>query len=491
MVAHLSKSKILSGQQCLRRLWLEKNRPELVEISQATKRLFRMGNQLNAVVHTLFPGGYLIEHDLDLASALKETAFQLKAHPKRPLFEATFSKHNVLVRADVLLPEPGGVHLIEVKSSTKVKPYHLSDCAIQTWVLCEAGHRITRTTLAHIDNTFVYQGDQNYQGILEFEEVTWDIAPLIDKVPHWVTQCQKALAGDEPDITVGTQCHDPFECPFIAHCTPPGPEYPIEWLPRARTELIDELHGEGIDDMRDIPLGRLESETHEWVRAVTKSGNPDLRPQLVNAMRKLPYPRYYIDFETIQFAIPIWKKTRPYEQLPFQWSCHIEHPDGTIEHKEFLDVSGVAPMHEFATTLIKAVGSKGQVLVYSHFERTILLKLSERFPDLADGLNAIIAREFDLLKAVRAGFYHPDMQGSWSIKKVLPVVTGDPGYEGLDEVKDGTSAQIGYEEAINPDTSPERKGQLTHALLEYCKLDTWAMVELVQAFAHETQCVKR
>ena len=202
MTAHLSKSRILSGLQCMRRLWLEINRPELVKTSPSTERLFRMGHQLNDVVHNQFPGGILIDSDHALSGAIRETDYQLRTHPERPLFEATFSKHNVLIRADVLLREAGGFHLIEVKSSTTLKPYHVSDCAIQAWVMREAGHKPERITLAHIDNMFVYPGGHNYHGIPL--RVTYHPSYLLrqpsEKRKTWedVQEVMKVLNGDVP-----------------------------------------------------------------------------------------------------------------------------------------------------------------------------------------------------------------------------------------------------------------------------------------------------
>ena len=480
MATHLSKSRVLSGLQCPKRLWLEKNRPELVAWTAASRRRLQGGHRLNEVVHRLVPDGILIAGEPDLGSALRATQYHLRHDPGRPLFEATFSAGGVLIRADVLWPLDGSVVLTEVKSSTRVKPYHLTDCTVQAWVLQQAGLTVERVELAHVDTEFIYPGGGDYHGLLRFVDVSAEVDTLLPDVPAWVGRCREALAGGEPDVAVGPHCREPFDCPFLTHCTPPGPAYPVESLPTAGPELIAALHAEGHDDIRKIPPGRLAKPLHEWVREVTAAGMADIRPELVRTLRNLPYPRYFLDFETSQFAAPIWADTRPYEQLPFQWSCHVERADGAVEHREFLDTSGRAPMRAFADALLTALGDSGPVVVYSAFEKTILAWLATRYPDLAVPIEAIKGRLFDLLKVLKTGYYHPDMHGSWSIKAVLPTLVPDTGYDALEEVRDGATAQTAYDELIDAETAPERRSRLRRALLAYCRLDTWAMLALVR-----------
>lgn len=478
----LSKSRILSGLQCPKRLWLEVNRPELRVWSADTERRFASGHRLNEVVHSLFPDGILIGEGGDLSEALRTTGYLLRRHPDRPLFEATFSQRNVLVRADVMVPGPSGYRMVEVKSSTGVKDYHLTDCAVQAFVIEAAGVPVTDIRLAHVDNGFVYLGNASYEGLIKEADVNAEVRALVPEVPAWIGRCQKALAGGKPAIDVGAHCYDPFDCPFLEYCLPPQPEYPVTLLPRGQA-VADGLMADGISDIRGIPDGRLENPLYERIRQATLSGEPFIDRALVTTLRGLPYPRYYLDFETIQFIIPIWPNTRPYEQLPFQWSCHIEEKGGKLTQQEFLDISGTSPMRACAERLITSLSSEGPVLVYSGFEGRALRDLANRFHDLAPELKAIEDRLFDLLPWLRAHYYHPAMKGSWSIKAVLPTVAPHLDYGALDEVRDGTAAQIAFEEAINNASSDQRRQQLRKAMLEYCRLDTLAMVELVRFFA--------
>lgn len=482
-VRNLSKSKIIAGLQCPKRLYLEVHHPDLAEVSEESERKFEIGHQVGEVATHQFPGGVMIEFDDGLSHALKETRKILSESPDIPVYEATFSKGGVLVRADIFLKEKTGYRLVEVKASTSVKDYYLNDVAIQAWTVTEAGYPLDRMELAHIDNTFVYQGDGDYEGLFRYEDVKERALPLVDSVPKWVDEFKQVLQGDMPEIGIGSHCHDPFDCEFIGYCSPEDcPEYPVSILPRGG-KIIDELIEEGIEDVRDIPDGRLSNQNHERVRRVTVSGVPEIAPEIRAFMKGLSYPRYYIDFETAQFAVPIWVGTRPYEQLPVQWSCHVENETGELEHREFLDISGNAPMKDFAESLIAAVGEQGAIIVYSSYEKTILRKLAEMHPEHSQEIERIIERLVDLLSVVRNHYYHPQMMGSWSIKAVLPTVAPDLNYSELEEIAEGGAAQVAYLEAIDPETTDERRNEIKDRLLEYCKLDTFALVKMVQYFS--------
>jgi len=217
---------------------------------------------------------------------------------------------------------------------------------------------------------------------------------------------------------------------------------------------------------------------------VTASGVPELLTGAARILKALSYPRYYLDFETVAFAVPVWAGTRPYEALPFQWSCHIEYADGVLEYVEFLDTSGVAPMRALAEKMITTLGEEGVVFMYSPFERRIIRELAARFPDLAEMLTCIVDRLFDLLPLVRKYYYHPDMKGSWSIKAVLPTVAPDLHYDELEGIQDGMGASTAYMEIVSGAVDTAQIPAVEASLLAYCKLDTLAMVHLVKFLQH-------
>lgn len=477
----LSKSKIMSGRQCPKRLYLEVHQPELVVESPSTNQVQWWGDEVLRVARALNPDGVLIGQQADLRGALKETRLRLTESPLIPLFEPAFEHDGVLVRSDLLFPHPSETRMVEVKAATSLKDYHLEDCAIQVWVIESWGLPLKRIELGLVDTSFIYGGDGNYQGLLIHEDVTDEVRLLQKEVPQWVKALREVLEGPLPDIEVGNQCGDPFECPFLAHCSVGQPEYPLSCLPRGK-KIAGELMAEGILDLRDIPPGRLTNLLHEKVRRVTVAGKPEVDSQAGKYIRSLSFPRHYLDFETIEFAVPVWAGTSPYQQLPFQWSCHIEDVRGKIGHQSCLDTSGEPPMRGLAENLIKGLGDKGPILVYSPFEKTVLNRLARLFPDLSNHMSDFVDRLVDLLPVTRKHYYHPDMKGSWSIKTVLPTIAPDLDYGSFEEVSDGQAAQRAYLEIINPQTPEERREKLRAELLDYCELDTLAMVRLAMFF---------
>jgi hypothetical protein len=482
---HLSKSKILSGLQCPKRLYLQVHQPELAEESDEQQKAFNYGNQVGEVVRQLHPGGRLIEYEEGLSRALEETRLLLAQPSRAIIYEATFSFNGVLVRADVFHQGDSGHRLVEVKAATEIKDNYYWDCAVQAWVIIGAGYPLDRVELAHVDTSFIYPGNADYRGLLNYEDLTDAIRPYLDQVPDKVAEFKKLLQGEMPQLETGSHCEDPYPCPFWPYCSqgqPEEPEYPACCLPYASAKLKEALKSDGIEDIRQIPEGYLTSENQERVRRITVSGQPELDPGAGEYLRGLPYPRYYLDFETIQFAVPIWAGTRPYQQLPFQWSCHIETRPAKLSHHWFLDTSGQDPLRAMAEKLLATLGDTGPIFSYGHFERTRLTKLAEMFPNLATDLERAKARLIDLHPLTRDHYYHPDMKGSWSLKVVLPTVAPDLSYEDLEEVQEGTAAQLAYLEAIDPATTPARRQELTERLLAYCQLDTLGLVRLVDFF---------
>jgi hypothetical protein len=478
---------MLSGLQCKRRLWLETYHRDAMDTDAGTQAAFDAGNAIGELARELYGPGQLIDHVDNISKALAETSEALARKGKRrTLFEAAFQHAGVLVRADVLKPVPGGYDLIEVKSASSVKDYHLVDCAIQAWVIRNAGVPLRRIYLAHVDTAFVYAGNDNYDSLLVAENVTAALAELSAKVPGWVRQLTSVLRVDEPSVTTGEQCSKPFACPFFDHCRsqePTGPKYPVTILRRA-SKLVQALLEDGYTDLRKVPVERLKNPAHLRIRKASVTGRPFLDPAVAGHMARLAYPRYYLDFETIDFVIPRWIGTRPYQQVPFQWSCQIEQRDGSLRERAFLDLTGHAPMRGFAESLLRSLGKRGPILVYNQaFEATRIKELADLFPDLADALLALNERMVDLLPITREHYYHPAMMGSWSIKAVLPTIAPELAYDQLEDVADGGQAQWAYMEATHPQTSIERRTALEKALRRYCANDTLAMVRLRQKLA--------
>jgi hypothetical protein len=490
----LSKSKILAFRQCAKRLWLEIYRPELREDSPETEARFETGHQVGDIARKLFDPkdtGILVDFKRDgIQSAFDQTA-KLLTSPQ-PIFEAGFSANGALAFADIMLPAgtagKDGWHMIEVKSSTSVKDYYHEDVAVQSFVARASGVRLATVSLAHIDSKWTYPGGEQYQGLLTKNDLTEESLARDDDVKVWIADAGKiAESKIEPSLKTGSHCSAPYQCGFIGYCLSKEPQakYPVAVLPRIQTKALKALiNDEGIIDLRNVP-DELLNDRQRRVKTHTLSGKPffDAKGAAASlADHKLP--AYFMDFETIQFAVPIWPGTRPYQQIPFQFSVHSLSATAKIEHISFLDLSGTDPSRSFAAALVAACGAKGPVFVYNAgFETARIKELAERFPKLKKPLLAINERVVDLLKTAQRFYYHPNQEGSWSIKQVLPTIAPDLDYAKLVGVQDGGMAMSAYQEAIASETEAKRKAVIFEQLEAYCRLDTYALVRLWQYFS--------
>lgn len=480
---HLSKSRILSAIQCPKRLFLETNHPERSKISSSTESAFAIGHAVGEIAQRIYGNddAVLILYEDGLASAIRQTKELMEAGPSVPIFEATFQYDDVLVRVDVLLPDGHSWRVVEVKASTKVKEVHHIDCAIQSWVIRSLGYPVSSVSLAYVDNQFVYKGDGNYIGMLAEEDMTDSVALLEREVLALVERARAALQNGEPPVDVGGHCTKPYSCPFLSHCWPTDVEYPVTGLGGGRTKL-GALVSEGFHDIRDVPVENLTGASQQRIHRVTCDGNAEILSGGAEFVASLPYPRYYLDFETIGPAVPIWAGTRPYATIPIQWSCHVEDAPNKLRHDEFLDLSGEPPMRRLAERMIECLGNEGPILMYTRYEEGVIRGLIELFPDLATSLLSLIDRLIDLYPVVKTNYYHPKMLGSWSIKAVLPAMAPHMNYENLEGINEGLAASDGYLEAIDSSSSVERRAELEQQLLRYCRFDTKAMVEIVWFF---------
>ncbi|WP_292931393.1 DUF2779 domain-containing protein [Noviherbaspirillum sp.] len=425
---------------------------------------------------------------LGFAGALSRSAELLESGA--PIFEAAFATENALCYADILLPVSGRAawRMVEVKSSASVKDYYKDDAAIQASVALGAGVPLEQVCIAHIDTSWTYPGNGDYRGLLVEADVTGDAHALAADVEQWIAGATATvLLTSEPDRAVGPHCSDPFECPFQTHCTE-GVEpatYPVSWLPNVRKKALKSLIEEGgVADLRDVP-DELLNDQQLRVKTHTLAGTAYFDAAGAAAdLAAHPLPAYFLDFETINLAIPIWPGTRPYQQITFQYSLHRLAENGQLDHRSFLDLSGADPSRPFAERLIIDCGRQGPIFVYNaSFERTRLKELADRYGDMADALQAIVDRIVDLLPVATSRYYHPSQQGSWSIKAVLPAIAPDLRYDALDGVQNGGMAMDAFAEAIQPETTAERKREIERQLLSYCGLDTYAMVRLWHEFS--------
>ncbi len=492
-VKPLSKSKLLAYRQCERRLWLEVKQPELLKDSSITKVAYQVGNHVGELARVMYDpnnkGTLINPQEEGFKSAFARTATLLKK--RNPIFEATFAAKGALALADIMLPanQRGKIkwHLIEVKSSTQVKDYHHDDVAIQAYIAKHAGIDLKGIKLVCIDNSFVYQGKKNYLGLLKEKDLSDEAFAREAEVKEWVKQAHEIIRKrKEPIVDTGEHCNQPYTCGFYQHCSKheAQAEFPVQWLPRIQAKkLKSKIIDNEIIDMCDLP-DKLLNKLQKRVKDHTLSGKTYFDKQGARKeLARYKQPAYFLDFESIQFAVPIWKGTRPYQQLIFQYSLHKLNRNNKVSHKAFLDMSGKDPSLAIAKALINDCGKIGPVFVYHQaFEKARIKELAKRFPKLRKQLLAINKRIVDLLPIARKYYYHPSQQGSWSLKKVLPAIAPDLQYSDLDGVQDGGMAMEAYLKAIDTETSTEQKKIIHQQLLSYCELDTLALIRIWQWF---------
>jgi hypothetical protein len=507
----LTKSDLQSYLQCRRKLWLEHNRTDLEsgdEDSTARRRAMDgdiVGDRARAQLGKDF---IWPPHKDSLAEAAVEAKSLLTASPALPAVEVPLVYDDLYARADALIPDHDAYVLRETKASTfplkkdKRTPdapdkHHVDDLAIQAWVMAGAGLPMARAELNLLDSQWRYPGNDDYEGLFRQLDASEQVAERLKSVPNWLKESRKIVAGEQPQVTTGRHCNEPYACQFHDFCVglePPPPEHPIELLPdKAGKDLARKLReSKGYDSILQPAAGELTGkqanlylrmqQAHRTSQAVRAAGAAEV-------IAALPYPRYYFDFEGIDLPVPRWPGVRPYEQIPFQWSCHIESAAGVFQHAEFLDLTGDDPSVACIEKMIETIDPDGDGPIFVYFatyERGRLNELAIRHPGYAKVVREYVDRIVDLHPLVKAHFYHPAMEGSFSIKKVLPVVAPDLDYAKLDEVQEGTGAQVAYiEAALDRTTAPDRKLQLGQTLRIYCRQDTWAMVE-VTCFLSET-----
>jgi len=492
-MASLSKSKLLAYRQCHKRLWLEVHRPQLREDSSWTQAAFAIGHDVGSLARRLYDptnSGTLIDVESEgFAGAFARTA-HLVASSSAPIFEAGFRAAGGLAFADILLPTATGSartwRMVEIKSSAGIKPYHRDDAAIQHYVATQAGVPLSGIAVGHIDTSWTYPGDDDYKGIFVERDLTEEASARQAEVRDWIADAHAIVAAaSPPQRKIGPHCTYPYGCGFRKFCGlgEPQVEFPVTWLPQIQTKRLKEFLARPEARSMDQVPDDLLNDRQRRVKDHTLAGTTYFDTAgAAAAMRQVPLPALFLDFESISYVVPLWAGTRPYQQVPFQYSLHRVETDGTVRHHSFLDLSGADPSRKIAEDLVRECAGDTPLFAYSKsFEARCIRQLADRYEDLRPPLRHLANRLFDLLPVMQRNFYHPSQQGSWGLKAVLPALVPDLSYEALDGVKDGGSAQMAYLEAVHPSTTPERKGEIERQLLEYCCLDTFAMVRLREA----------
>jgi hypothetical protein len=476
----LTKSAFLHGLVCNRFFWIYQNdRDRLPAPDEQQQAIFDQGHQIGDLAKLLYPGGIEIDWGSGHEAGIAQTATVLPE--RKPIFEAGFQSGKLHARADVLNPSTGGKwDLIEVKSSSKVKEEHLPDLAFQRHLYEEAGVRINRCFLMHVDMSYVRRGKINEKRLFDCEDVTADIEPLKKEVTTEIKRQLSVMAKTkEPSPVMCPECQ--AGCPLYAECWPFMPEHSVFSLYSSGQKAYD-LMNRNILAIEDIPADYPLTQKQSIQVACARSGKCRVEPGAIAAfLKSLRYPLYFLDFETFMMGVPPYDELSPYEPVPFQYSLHVTKSRASrAEHYSYLSDGKTDPRPEVLDGLKKQLGKSGSIVAYNAaFEKRVLNICAKHFQGFRPWVGSLMPRFVDLLVPFREfNYYHPEQNGSASLKVVLPALTGRS-YQGL-EIADGEVASLRFRDMAFGNLPASEKSKIRTDLETYCHQDTEGMIKIIK-----------
>jgi hypothetical protein len=475
----LSKSRYAAGVQCHKLLWWKVHEPRAVELQpdKVLQDRFDQGKQVGVLARGKFPGGVLIDlpHDA-VPERIKLTQQSLDAHVP-VIFEASFVGDDTYVAVDILERLDKGFRLIEVKSSSSLKDDHIPDAAVQVHVAQQCGLDVRVVEIMHLNKEFRHPdiGD-----LFECADVTTPVDEMLPGISSEIEAQLEALRGPLPDVAIGVHCFEPRECPFRERCWPQSPDHIIKLYNVGPKKACDYMLT-GVHRIADIPpKQKLPDAAKRQIRSMNENRSI-VEPRLAAALEPFAVKLGYLDFETISRAVPVWPGMAPWEQAAAQFSYHEARADGTYSHVGYLAEGSHDARPELARAMIEATAGAEKVVMYTSFERTQIRSLQRAVPDQAAGLKQLEDKLIDLHPVIRDHVYHPDFQGSFSLKYVLHPLVPELTYSDL-VIVDGlvASVEIARLLFVAQKISPEERDRVRKDLLDYCERDTWAMVKLLE-----------
>ncbi len=480
----ISKSNYMNGLKCQKLLWIIFNdKQQIPEPDEQQQHIFDQGMMVGKLAQSLYPNGVAIQ-DKDIQKNLEETKASLKTNGI--IFEAAFQADSIYARTDILIKNTNGTYdIIEVKSTAKVKDEHLPDIAFQKHCLEQSGIKVSKCHIMHINTDYVKKGQINLQKLFTREDVTERLN--LKDIPNNVKAMLNVIQSSQcPKQKINPNCHSPYECPLVKECWGFLPKDSVFNLYNIRKEKSFELIEQGIYAIKDIHMDVQLSGHHDIQRQCAHSGKPHIdKEAIARFLKQIKYPIHYLDFETFGTAVPIHDGTKPYQQMPFQFSLHLKKDKKPkLEHLSFMAEGSKDPREKFIKALKESVHDEGSIVVYNmQFEKGILNALAEKFPKHRKWIAETTARMVDLIVPFRNfSYYNPKQEGSASLKSVLPALTGKS-YEGM-EIAEGGTASLKYlymtYGAMDGRKATKKEAEDIRKNLEiYCGLDTEAMAMIV------------
>jgi len=473
------------GLQCEKQLYLYKYHYKLKDpISEMQQAIFDRGKDVGILAQQLFPGGIDVspKTPFQYAEAVKQTQ-ELINRGEKILYEASFIYNGVLVVSDIIVKRRNKWEIYEVKSSTSVSETNELDAAIQYCVISNSGIDISDFSIVYLNNEYIRFGELNLSELFTIESVKERAIEVQTYVEEEVERLKKVIGKRKiPAIEIGEHCTNPYTCSFYNYCRQHIPEDSVFDLSGMHLNKKFDLYYDGIVKLDDIPEEMRLNKNPQMQLDSYRSGETIIgRENIKEFLKDINYPVFFMDFETFQPAVPLYDNSRPYQQIPFQWSLHYKNSrNAKLEHYEFLSETGVNPRIKFIMNLLDATKPPGDILVYNKtFEITRLKELAKDFPEYEKEISERISRIKDLMIPFQRKYYYsPEMRGSYSIKKVLPALVPEFNYSSLD-ISGGREASLVFE-GLQCETDFIKIGEVHKQLLEYCKLDTLGMVKILE-----------
>jgi len=484
--SRLSKSNYLKGNQCKKALWFSRHRKDLSpQVDEYTQNRFDQGNEIGILAQSLFPDGALMDLEYyQIKESHKKTIDLIKSGIKT-IFEATVydDKDDLIARADVaILNDDNTWELIEVKSSMSVKPEHISDLAFQYYVFSKRNYKISKCSVLYLNKEYIKNGEIDASKLFKMEDITKEVINLQDDLKSLIKEYQLTLSTkEEPLVKIGPHCNKPYECDYKSLCWKDVPDYSILnlFISSKSWKIVQELNSYKIEDLpkENLPIKEKLIDYNSYIKE-KNNFEPDKIKQFLNTIQ---YPIYFLDYETICTSIPLFDASKPYQQVPFQFSLHKQETESSkIEHFEFLHTEKTDPRPSLIDSLIQECGDEGSILVYyESFEKSRNNELIDFAPEYKNEIEAINNRIVDLYIPFKKRWaYSPKQKSSASIKAVLPAFT-DINYKHL-KIGRGDKASLEYLNFLLGKQSEDELKEIFVNLKEYCKLDTFAMVKLLK-----------
>lgn len=475
----ITKSKFLIGLECPRCFWKAMHEKTESQFTAQEEQIINNGAKVGNLAKELFSNAIDLSN-IGIARNTELTRNSLSLN--KVIFEAGIQEDNLYARIDILVPNDNDTwDIVEVKSGTKVENKHIYDVAFQKYVCERAGITINQCYVLHLNSSYIRKGEIDLEKLFIKENVTVNVEEVYGNIPQLIEDLMDICNLKEaPEINANRYLLKEYPCQFDSECWSFLPKNNVSKLYKIKKSKAADFIRKDILEIPEVPDNCLNDNQRIQKKVIVEDKTYINKEGIKKFINSLEYPLYYFDFETFMEPIPRFENCKVYSQIPFQYSLHVQHQDGRLEHYEFLNRDKYDPRKLILESMIDLLGDKGSIIVFNQaFEKARLKELAEIYPEYKPHVSKILERIVDLLVPFsRFDYYNPIQQGSCSIKKVLPAVTGKS-YENMDINNGGDASTLYFKATFEDEFSKEEKEKIYIDLLKYCELDTEGMVWIV------------